>query len=574
MLLRRQLSDLRERLVPVRQIMRRLEAIEQQIPGEDELAPTPRVSPAANTPSTWVPPGHFYSPIADPNEVSARSAFIFDRARKPLGIDLNVEGQLQLLDQLGRHKLSLPHDKADDRRYFSNNWAFNRTDGAVLAAMLLVMRPKRIIEVGSGYSSALILDTLERHPDLTASLQLIEPFPAVLQSLLREGDTSRCTVTASLVQDVPLSTFETLEAGDILFIDSTHVTKAGSDVNFEFFEIFPRLKPGVIIHLHDVFYPFEYPKEWVIQENRSWNELYLLRAFLTNNAGYEVLMFNNMMTHHHAASVEAAFGEPLPHGGSFWMRKREDPVARQLESSKTHSAQLRSILDNHGLPEPPPEHLQRRVVGGYVPHFLQSADQTLADFTRILAPHRELSDFKHVLDFGVGCGRVMRRFAELYPLSDKVGADIDDEAIAWLSSNYSPFGSFLTLPHQPPSALPGAAFDLIYSVSVFTHLDEEMQFQWLRELHCAASDGGLLILTVHGDNYLQQFPDDVAADGKARGFYYNEHATLTDGLPTFYKNTYHSRAYIEREWSTLFDILAYEPMGSEGHQDLVLCRKR
>lgn len=120
-----------------------------------------------------------------------------------------------------------------------------------------------------------------------------------------------------------LEFFGQLEFGDILFIDSTHVSKAGSDVNYLLFEILPRLKSGVYIHFHDIFYPFEYPEEWVLHSDMIWNELYVLRAFLQNNQEYSIKFFQNFM--------EQEYGDlylehwPLkekPHGGSLWIQKK------------------------------------------------------------------------------------------------------------------------------------------------------------------------------------------------------------------------------------------------------------
>ncbi|UDL91624.1 class I SAM-dependent methyltransferase [Mesorhizobium sp. PAMC28654] len=236
-------------------------------------------------------------------------------------------------------------------------------------------------------------------------------------------------------------------------------------------------------------------------------------------------------------------------------------------------SQLREALAIAGAPPLPPAHLQRRVVGGYVSDFIRSGDILLADFERILTRSSfSLNDCKSVLDFGVGCGRVLRRFAETRPNHELAGADIDQEAIEWLKANYSRFGNFILLPHTPPCSLPSAYFDLIYSVSVFTHLDLRMQDQWLTELKRASKPGGFLIVTVHGDNYLQQFPPDVQTKAAKDGAFYNENAGLTEGLPDFYKNTYHTKEYIMQHWARFFEIVDYDPMGGANHQDLILMR--
>ena len=166
-----------------------------------------------------------------------------------------------------------------------------------------------------------MLDTRERLP-APLELTFIEPYPARLRSLLRPADADTTRVLEQRVQDVPVDVFQCLRAGDILFIDSSHVSRVGSDVNYLFFEILPVLEPGVIVHVHDVLWPFEYPRTWVL-EGRAWNEAYLLRAFLQYNSTFEVMLFNAWIGQ--AARDLAA--ELMPEflvnpGGSFWMRKR------------------------------------------------------------------------------------------------------------------------------------------------------------------------------------------------------------------------------------------------------------
>jgi hypothetical protein len=139
--------------------------------------------------------------------------------------------------------------------------------------------------------------------------------------LLTPADAKQITLLETPLQEVPLSTFEALEANDILFIDSTHVCKTGSDVNRLIFEILPRLQAGVYIHIHDMFYPFEYPKSWVL-EGRAWNELYLVRAFLQNNDTFEIAAFNNYLTLMHRDWFQQHMPLCLKNtGGSLWLRK-------------------------------------------------------------------------------------------------------------------------------------------------------------------------------------------------------------------------------------------------------------
>ncbi len=123
------------------------------------------------------------------------------------------------------------------------------------------------------------------------------------------------------MEDVALSTFERLGRGDILFIDSSHVSKTGSDVNYVVFEILPRLEPGVIIHFHDIPFPHDYPKEWVLHEGRSWNELYVIRALLMFTDAFEFLFGSSYVSHYFQETVDAMVGREASGGGSIWLKK-------------------------------------------------------------------------------------------------------------------------------------------------------------------------------------------------------------------------------------------------------------
>jgi predicted O-methyltransferase YrrM len=174
---------------------------------------------------------------------------------------------------------------------------FATGDAVVLAGLIRTAKPRRIIEVGSGFSSSVILDTLDQTPDLITSVTFIEPYTERLERLLRPEDSTRAEIIRSGVQEVSSSVFEQLDSGNLLFLDTTHISKTGSDVNHEVIEILPRLKSGVLVHFHDVFDGFEYPSPWIYEQNRSWNELYLLRAFLMYNEAFEVIFANDAFVH-------------------------------------------------------------------------------------------------------------------------------------------------------------------------------------------------------------------------------------------------------------------------------------
>lgn len=272
----------------------------------------------------WVPNGHFYSPIAPRHEIEAYCAETFTTFPRAIpGVDLRESEQVAFLDVVRGFYADLPFkdEKVDGLRYQFANSAFRYTDGIMLNSMVRHWKPRRVIEVGSGHSSCMLLDTNEIWFGNSIDCSFIEPYPELLHSLVKPGDLDRIKVYPNRVQDVPLSVFEALEPNDIFFVDSTHVSRAGSDVNHILFNILPILKPGVIVHFHDIPYPFEYFEVW-LKEGRSWNEAYMLRAFLQNNHDYEMLMFNSFVNYFHKDYLTERMPLlPLDPGGSVWLRK-------------------------------------------------------------------------------------------------------------------------------------------------------------------------------------------------------------------------------------------------------------
>jgi predicted O-methyltransferase YrrM len=272
----------------------------------------------------FVPPGHFYSPIPSLDEVTADSARIFDLSGDHLpGIELREAEQLALLDELAGFYAEMPFSEQPDgrRRFHFDNPFYSYGDAIVLYAMLRRFQPRRYVEIGSGFSSAVALDTNELFLGGRMQCTFIEPYPNHLRVLLRAGDAGRVRILQRRLQDVDLSVFAELEPGDVLFIDSTHVAKCGSDVNRIFFHILPSLPRGVLIHLHDIFFPFEYPQAWVL-EGRAWNELYMLRTFLQFNDTFQIRLFNHYLGLCHAARWQGLM--PLcarNFGGAMWLEK-------------------------------------------------------------------------------------------------------------------------------------------------------------------------------------------------------------------------------------------------------------
>lgn len=273
---------------------------------------------------TWVPPGHFYSPIPLIEDIKLKEDEIWNNFHNEIpGIDLNVDVQIDMINIFKEYYKELPFDihKKENLRYYFENSNYSYSDAIFLYCMIRYTKPKKIIEVGSGYSSCVILDTNELFFNDAISCSFIEPYPQLLLSLIKDRDKNKIELIQNNLQDVDINKFSELSKGDILFIDSTHVSKINSDVNFIFFDILPRIKSGVYIHFHDIFYPFEYPKEW-IYEGRSWNEDYLLRAFLQYNDIFKIQFFNTFLEHFY----KDEFINDMPlclknPGGSIWIKK-------------------------------------------------------------------------------------------------------------------------------------------------------------------------------------------------------------------------------------------------------------
>ncbi len=274
-------------------------------------------------------PGHYYSPIPNLAELEANGARIFGKQPKTVaGIDLKKEEQFALMKEFAKFYSEIPFNFVGpaDRsfRYQSPGALYRNSDVVFLYSMLRQFRPRRIVEVGSGFSSAVMMDVNDLFLGGKTDMTFIEPFPDRLDKMLRPADRKRYSVLQSFIQDTDLSLFRELEENDFLFIDTSHVSKAGSDVNHLIFEILPVLKPGVLIHFHDIFYPFEMPRDWVIGRKWFWNENYLVRAFLTGNTEYEIVAFNSLLH----KEYEDWFKEHMPgclvdtdNTGCIWLRK-------------------------------------------------------------------------------------------------------------------------------------------------------------------------------------------------------------------------------------------------------------
>ncbi|MEA3213421.1 MAG: hypothetical protein QOE70_6478 [Chthoniobacter sp.] len=269
----------------------------------------------------FVPPGHFYS--ATPSDTDRAkflaSEYLVDDIP---AVRLNRPQQVALLHRFERYyrECPFPEEKTDGFRYYFINPSYSYMDAITLHSMIRHFQPRRIIEIGSGHSSCAMLDTIDRFLPHPVECTFIDPYPQLLESLLGPGDRNR-TIIPKLLQDVDLGLFRTLGENDILFVDSTHVSKLQSDVNRVIFDLLPALNKGVLVHIHDILWPFEYSKKW-IREGRAWNEAYILRAFLEYNNDFDIIFFSSFLHHYERAWLQ----EHMPRcvlnpGGNIWLRK-------------------------------------------------------------------------------------------------------------------------------------------------------------------------------------------------------------------------------------------------------------
>ena len=262
----------------------------------------------------------FYSPIPDLDQLPPGT---FTRTSQLPGTDWDLDRQLEFVRSLrpSLEEFRTVANGSGDPWQYAPNLSYTEADATMLYAMIRATKPKRIVELGSGHSTLVTAQAARRNASEgnAPTLEVYDPFPSVVTDDL-PGLTRLERIGA---QQVPLSVFESLEAGDVLFVDTTHTVKVGSDVNFIVLEALPRLREGVHVHLHDIFLPYEYPKQWLEDYGLYWTEQYLVQAFLLFNSGYEVLAAMHALQR----DRRDAMAELLPPavadwpGGAFWMRR-------------------------------------------------------------------------------------------------------------------------------------------------------------------------------------------------------------------------------------------------------------
>lgn len=270
-------------------------------------------------------PNDFYSPVNDTAFLAANRD-LWTGAHEPADIDWDLEHQLRTAREVAQFVPELrdiPQTSGDETVFCWKNFFWNNADALVQYGLVRSRRPRRYIEVGCGWSSLLLARALARNEAEgapRAEVTQIEPYP---RAHIMAALPAHWKQQTSIIQRVPLELFETLEAGDVLFYDGSHCAKIASDVNWFFFRVLPRVRSGVIIHLHDIFFPFDYPEDWTFEWGRTWNEQYVLQAFLMHNDRYKIELANRYAWAHRARELDALYQGVQPsYGCSIWLRKK------------------------------------------------------------------------------------------------------------------------------------------------------------------------------------------------------------------------------------------------------------
>lgn len=273
---------------------------------------------------------HFYLPV--PDDTDQLDQF-WDMQSAMVGVDTNDPLGLEVMEQfcpryLPEFRARFPIEgPLEPVGFYLINGGYMAVDAHVYYCLIRHFKPRRIIEIGNGNSTLLAIaacDTNAEESGWRAKISSIDPYP---WQLFKDGYPGLDELISKRVQDVPVSVFEQLEAGDMLFIDSSHVIRSGNDVHYEFLEILPRLKPGVLVHVHDISLPRPYPKVY-FENHLYWNEQYLLQAFLAFNDHFEVVWPGNYMMLRYPERMLSVFPEfhrmrkdyPQSEPTAFWMR--------------------------------------------------------------------------------------------------------------------------------------------------------------------------------------------------------------------------------------------------------------
>ena len=281
------------------------------------------------TPVTkMVEDGHYYSPLVDTREIGRREPELWPAIPRMRGVDYREPAQHALFEELVplMREYDFPSEPPEPLGFFRKNWMFSGLDAVFYFGLLRKLRPQRLLEIGCGFSTMLAVETRERFLGGGRPLiACIDPYP----TQFRAGPlVDKVAIIQRPVWEVEPRIVDELEDGDVFFVDCSHVSKTGADTHTVYFDLLPRLAPGVYVQIHDIALPFEYPQRWVVDEGRHWNEQYLLQALLTDAARYEVVFGSYFFSQFHADAIRAAFGIEL-FGGSFWLRVRPGTTPRR-----------------------------------------------------------------------------------------------------------------------------------------------------------------------------------------------------------------------------------------------------
>jgi len=323
---------------------------------------------------------HFYTALNDPEWLEANRD-LWQKPSVPRDIEWDIEGQMRVAAEVGGFVKELrdvpvhePGERDERGRvvgpavYHWDNNFFSTADALVWYGLVRSRRPGRVVEVGCGWSSLLLKRAIESngraggeidaagcsdnpspHPlpvqghgeRVGTRVTQIEPFPNERVFAALPGEWERHRV---VVQRAPMSVFEELGAGDVLFYDGSHCARVASDVNWMVFRVLPRLAKGVLIHFHDVFWPREYPKQWVFERLQTWNEQYVVQGLLMNSGAYRVVIANGMLDAVRGAEVESLYGGvQKPGGGSVWIEKMKGPSEEAEEAWGRLQAEVEAL---------------------------------------------------------------------------------------------------------------------------------------------------------------------------------------------------------------------------------------
>jgi len=263
---------------------------------------------------------HYYEPQFDYRD----SEIDFSKNRALKGINWDVSSQLRLLESFNfsEELKDTPQEKTTSLEFHFNNGAFESGDAEYWYQLIRVKKPRKIYEIGSGNSTLIAINAINKNynDDLNYKCEHICIEPYEMPWL----ESTNVSVIRKKVEDMELSFFSQLQKDDILFIDSSHIIRPGGDVLFEYLELLPSLNKGVIVHIHDIFSPRSYLKEWMKDNVLFWNEQYLLEAFLSCNSEWRIIGALNYLHHNHYEKLHlvAPFLKPDREPGSFYIQKK------------------------------------------------------------------------------------------------------------------------------------------------------------------------------------------------------------------------------------------------------------